>query len=95
MPSYFEDIEKVDDAVNAIQEDVTRTYFPSVPELQAHLPDIRDHKETYVPILMYYASDPFTRLGLSDAEDETYQETVKYCRKLMYGMISDKPEDEK
>ena len=64
--------------------DETNGYFPTVDELKAHHVDANMLK--YMALLFYYASDPFTRLDMPDKNDPEYQETVKYAKKLLYGI---------
>lgn len=52
------------------------TYYPTVEELKESMAG-RDAEE-FLPILLYYATDPFK----DTVEDETYRETVKYAKKL-------------
>lgn len=62
--------------------DETNGYLPTVDELKAHHVDTNIPK--YMALLIYFASDPFTRLGMPDKNDPEYKETVKYAKKLLY-----------
>lgn len=52
-------------------------YYPTVDEINT---SIQGRKlEDFIPVLLYFASDPYS----SDlADDATYKETVKYAKEL-------------
>ena len=62
--------------------DETNGYFPTVNELKAH--HVEDNLPKFLALLIYFASDPFARLGMPDKNDPEYRETVKYAKKLLY-----------
>lgn len=60
--------------------DVVNEYYPTVEELEEH--HVRERISKFLPLLAYYAADPFAELEIHAEPD--YQETVKYCKKLLY-----------
>ena len=63
-------------------------YFPTVEEMKKH--NIQGNPEKYMPMIIFFSEDPFKRLGieLSEDEEESYMETVKYAKKLVYEFSS-------
>ena len=72
--AILEAVEKIDN--------VTNGYFPTVEDLENH--NVNKDIVGNLFVLAYYASNPFQRLSLPEAEDADYKETVKYCRNLLY-----------
>lgn len=60
--------------------DVVNEYYPTVEELEEHR--VRERIDKFLPLLAYYAADPFADLEIHTEPD--YQKTVKYCKKLLY-----------
>ena len=65
-------------------DDVTEGYFPTVEELSSH--NVEENIQEFLPILTYFASDPFKRQGLPDVDNEEYKGTVSYCKRLLYNL---------
>lgn len=80
-------LDREDDILSSTKENITESWFPEVAELEACSRDIEADPATYLELFLYFASDPFQRVNPSDAHDEEYAATVKYCRKHAYQMI--------
>ena len=85
-----------DTLLGIMEEAPTKTvngYYPTVNALKAK--DVERNTEKFLPILTFFASDPYKREGNElISNDASYQETVRYCRKVLYGYVpeSDEPE---
>ena len=77
----YEEFMKLLDIVEEFNE-VTNGYFPTVEELKAH--KVEEHINEFLPILAYFASNPFERMGIDKKDDARYKETVSYCKRLAY-----------
>lgn len=66
---------ELEDFVQKLQN-VTNGYYPTVATLKAH--KVEEKIEKYLPIIMYFASDPLRK----EIKEEQYKETVKYCKTL-------------
>ncbi len=75
------DFYKVCDYVDGINKDITNGYYPSVDELKEK--NIENDIRLFLPIIAYYGSNPFKRLGLEEADFDSYKELVKYCETLL------------
>lgn len=76
-----EDFYNLEDKVGTLGN-VTDSYYPTVDELKKS--GVDRHPDRFVPILMFFSEDPFTRLGLEDADNKDYKDLVGYSRKLLY-----------
>ena len=62
--------------------DIVNEYYPTVEELQEN--HVQERLDKFLPLLAYYSADPFKDTTISAEPD--YQETVKYCKKLLYNI---------
>ena len=62
--------------------DVTGGGYPTVDEMERY--KAGDEPEKYIISLAYFASDPFTRMNLSEKDDPEYKKTVSYAKKALY-----------
>ena len=62
-------------------KDLTNSYFPTIAELESH--NVMKDIETFLPMITYFANDPFTRMGMSESTLIEYKATVKYCKDLL------------
>lgn len=61
---------------------LTQSYYPQKEELEAL--GVCNNLEKYIEIIVFFATDPFTRLGDDDICDaKEYRETVEYCQNLI------------
>ena len=67
--------------------DIVNEYYPTVEELKAHR--VQERIEKFLPLLAYYAADPFKDTDSENNMQEDYKETVKYCKKLLYTLELD------
>ncbi len=75
------DFYNICDFAEGIKNDFTNGYYPSVQELINK--GVENNIDIYLPILAYFSSNPFKRLGMEEAEDEDYKELVRYCSHLI------------
>lgn len=59
----------------------TDGWFPTVEELEAY--GIKKNKNNYIHILLYFASDPFTKMGFPLKDNAKYKEMVSYVKNLV------------
>lgn len=69
------------DKADELNGDLSLGYFPTIEELEKH--DVSNNFEKFAPVIIYFASNPFSRSESLDAEDPDYLKTVKYCKKIL------------
>ena len=69
------------DYADSINTDYTNGYFPTVEEFKANNMDKNIEKN--IVLIAYFASNPFKRMGLMDADDPDYLEFVTYAKNLL------------
>lgn len=62
--------------------DITDGSYPTVDEMERH--KATDNPEKYLFSLAYFASDPFTRMNLTEKDDPEYKKTVSYSKRALY-----------
>lgn len=64
---------------------ITNDYYPLVEELKMKgiVENNIEVLKKYEPFILYFASNPFKREGLSFSTEREYIETVEYCKKLI------------
>ncbi|MGN0241960.1 MAG: hypothetical protein ACI4CS_09765 [Candidatus Weimeria sp.] len=60
--------------------DITRGYYPTENEINAETEDA--DTEDFAYLILYFSTDPFTRLGLKSKDDEEYRSMVEYAKAL-------------
>lgn len=75
--TFYDILEFVED----LKQDYTCGYYPTVEEFEAQ--HLTDDMEKVLPLLAYFASDPFKKMGLSEQDDEEYKRFVDYSKKLI------------
>ncbi|MCR5670704.1 MAG: hypothetical protein K6G10_06830 [Butyrivibrio sp.] len=55
--------------------------FPTINELEEH--DVKGNIEFFLPLVAYYASDPFKRMKIDATNYTEYKATVKYCQDIL------------
>lgn len=64
------------------EENLTNGYYPTVEELTSR--NIEENIDEHLPLLTYFASDPFTKFDIDGKDDTEYKEMVRYVNKLLY-----------
>lgn len=75
------DFYEICDGAEAIQENITEGYYPTVEEIDNNISIYG--LEDQVPLLAYYASNPFKRMNDPAQDDIEYLDIVKYSKKLL------------
>lgn len=75
---FFDILEK---AENMSDEDLTQGYFPTINEIEAHVK--KDNLKDYLPIIAYFANDPFSKQQMDGCTANEYKATVKYCKDFL------------
>lgn len=77
-----EQFDKILDNVDKIDKDITNGYYPTVQEMTGN--GVDKDPEKFISFLAYFASDPFTRMGLSRKDEIGYKECVSFAKRLLY-----------
>ena len=56
-------------------------FYPTVELLDAY--KIKENLSKYIHMLMFYATDPFTRNNEEGKDDKEYKRLVRYCKQLV------------
>lgn len=72
------------DAVDEVDRDITKGYFPTVEELEQAEADSND--EDWVEFLAFYANNPLADFKMTPSEKVDYKKTVSYCKRLLYAV---------
>lgn len=78
---------RICDKTEAIEENITKNFFPTVEELKEVQADT--HPERVLPLLSYFASNPFSRQDNALKNYNEYLETVKFCKNILSSVSLD------
>ena len=79
MKMKEEQFYKACDKVDGLPKDFTGGYYPTVEEIKKH--NIRNDIKRYLPIIMYFSTNPYS--GTDKEDEEEYIKTVTYCKNLL------------
>lgn len=68
--------------------DVTHGYFPTEDEINEETEDA--DIEDFACLLLYFSTDPFTRMSLANKDNEDYKSMVEYAKALVAEFPDDK-----
>lgn len=68
----------IDKAESLSDQNLTEGYFPTITELEEHLN--KGNQEDMLPIVSYFANDPFTKQKIDGYTTNEYKATVKFCK---------------
>lgn len=79
-------IEDFDTMIDDVENmgDITEDYYPTVEELRQY--DRNLLKEKFLPIIAYFASNPFKRSGATANDVKSYMNTVSFCKRFLYSI---------
>ena len=69
------------DQMEGIDYDITNGYYPTITDLEEYR--VKEDMNLFLPILAYFASDPFKRAGVRAESPNEYMATVKYCKDII------------
>lgn len=71
------------DIVENLSENITNGYYPTVEELEARNLKNRILDSDVLPFFIYFASNPFKKMDMSQKDEPEYLRTVKYCSDII------------
>ncbi|MBP3279323.1 MAG: hypothetical protein J6M44_10250 [Butyrivibrio sp.] len=75
--AFYDVIDKMEE----IDVDTTKGYYPTIADLEEY--KVEQDIDLFLPILAYYASDPFKRMNIKPDNPNEYKATVKYCKDVL------------
>ena len=61
--------------------DLTEGYYPTIEELEVS--EVTKDLDTFLPIIMYFAHDPFKAQDNAQKDLKDYKATVKFCKDII------------
>ena len=69
------------DKMESVDKDITSGYYPSIEDLKEY--QVEKDIDLFLPIIAYFASDPFKRIGIEPDSPNQYSETVSFCKEAL------------